>query len=158
MLPDHIRRIACNYIKRSSIKKFICFSQVPRHNIDLVLQSVEAHTAPRHIRALLLYLNSADLRRLRLRFHQDRNDTSTCTHVQHACPGPHLHKTAEQHSIHAKTELFRILYDLIAIALQIVNALIFLYLHAHPHPSMSIQPPCLSPCSAHQGLTHYLQA
>ena len=47
-------------------KKLIRLLNVTRYNINFIRKSVQQHTAPRHVRTLLLYLKRRQMRRLRL--------------------------------------------------------------------------------------------
>lgn len=82
MLPDHVRRITGNTVKRSSLEYPVCFLDVSCHDVNAVLQIVQRHTASRHICALLLDLQAGEMGAVVFCFHQKRDDPGACPQIQ----------------------------------------------------------------------------
>ena len=89
MAARHIGRIADNHVKRSRAKDGPGFLNISCDNADPSFQMVIGHASSGHFRTLLLDLQSGKGFPFRLGRQKDRQDTGTCTHIQHLFSGLH---------------------------------------------------------------------
>ena len=110
---------------------------------------IQCHTSSCHVRTLRLDLQSGKVPAVCLCFQKDRDNASSCPDIQYLFLFLYTGKSGKKDGIHAKTELLRILYDLIAVALQFIDAfpvvhirIIFLrqFLIFHLYPPVRIIP------------------
>ena len=121
----HIWRICRDNIKGSRLKIRRRFPNITRRNMYPSFQTIIKDTASRHIRNILLNLQSLKPASLCLCRKQNRYDPITTPEIQNTAPLWHFHKRREQNRIHTKTKPIRILYNPKSPALQIVQALAF---------------------------------
>ena len=126
MLSDHIRRIACYYIKRSCSKNPSSLLNISAYNINCRFQTIVRNTACGHICTFFLYLQSCEMFSLASAFEQDRNDPCAGSHIQDPCILSDLCKAGQKNRIHSEAELLWIL-NYIKSILQVIDPLSRMY-------------------------------
>ena len=133
----HIRRITGNTVKRSRRKNPVRRPDIAGDNLNFIGQTVQHHASGRHICALRLNLQSGQMGIMVFRLHQQRNNPCTRPQIQQLLSPFGTCKSCQQYCIHTKTELFRLLYDAVAVPLQFIQPLHFLQpdFHRSGYPS-----------------------
>ena len=87
---------------------------------------VERHTPPGHIGHLRLDFQSGEMLSPGLGLQKNRDDAGAGTQIGRPLPLPYSRVAGEQHRVHPEAESFLILNDPVSIAVQIIQALMFL--------------------------------
>ncbi len=125
----HVRGVARHHAKRSRREQRVCLPDISLHDPDPLLQPVEPHAPSRHFGAVRLDLQPCQNPAVRLGRHQQRDDPRPGAQIEQvfarhrAFPDAFLREPGQKHSIHAKTELSRILNDPQTAPLQVVDLL-----------------------------------
>ena len=131
VMLDHIRRITCDYMKRSRSKQCPGLLDIAFYNRDSLFQMIIPNASHRHIRTLMLYLKTGKMSGFCLCRHQDRDNSSPGTNIQNVISRLCLCESGKQNRIHSKTEFFRILDDMVPASLQIIQSLIRIQFNCH---------------------------
>ena len=126
VLSNHIRWIACHYIKRGRPKNLSSLFNISLHDINIVLQVIIHDTASGHTCTFLLNLKACEMFSTCFSLEQNRNNSCSCSHVQSNLTFFHFCKAGKKNRIHSKTEFIRILNHIISV-LKIIYAFVIFY-------------------------------
>jgi hypothetical protein len=87
-------------------------------------QLVVRHAAARHIGHLRLYLDTREMFTFRFRRQQYGDNARPRTQIQHRFAAPNLREPCQYHGVYPETKLLRVLYQHIAVAVQVVKAFV----------------------------------
>lgn len=118
-----VRRIADNHVDAAGCKHLI--GALDRQGVDAhdVRQSVELHTAPRHVRHIRLNFKRIDALSAPHARQQQRQNARPRAEIGAAVAVFRSHEAGQQHSIHAEAEALLLLQDAQTRLLQFVDAL-----------------------------------
>ena len=94
---------------------------------DALLQAIEGHGTPGHVRHVRLQLQGIKGRALSPAIEQQRQDARARAEIRHTGPGVHLGKIGQEHRVHAEAEAVSPLQDAHARQLQVVQPLLRAY-------------------------------
>ena len=135
-----IRRIYRHNVRTACPCDLFILTHVPPKDSDRVLTTVQDHAAPRHISGFRLQLNTEIRAPGITALHQDRDHACPGAQINDAVTGRCLRICRKQDRIHAETEPSRMLDDLPAVTLQIVDPLSLTQYFRHSFPARAARP------------------